>query len=82
MNLHYREKKLENLGFPREYIDIYLYTLTKDTSYLSEEYFIQYPTKRVVNAGLLRKTKEELLLLFGRLIIFNDLIDGDVFEKE
>ena len=75
-DLHYREKKLERMGLPQEYIDVYMYTITGNQTYLSEDYFIEYPSKRVVNSAKLRKTKEELLLLFGRMIIFNDLIEG------
>ena len=75
-DLHYREKKLERMGLPQEYIDVYMYTITGYQTYLSEDYFIEYPSKRVVNSAKLRKTKEELLLLFGRMIIFNDLIEG------
>jgi len=73
-DLHYRERKLKNMGLPQEYIDVYLYSITGNSQYLSEDYFSQYPTRKVINQSKVRKTKEELLLLFGRLIIFGELI--------
>lgn len=71
--IHYREIKLEKLGLPKDYIDVYMYIITGDNSYLSSDYFIQYPTRRVIHQSKIRKVKDELLLLFGRLLIFGDL---------
>lgn len=74
MRNHYREYKLKRYGLPDEYIDVYMYLITKDKSYLSQDYLVSYNKKTsMVNLSKLNKTKEELILLFGRLLIFGKL---------
>lgn len=77
MRNNYREYKLKKFGLPDEYIDVYMFLITNEKSYLPDDYIIRYPTGRtVVSSSKLNKTKEELLLLFGRLLIFGELGDS------
>lgn len=76
-DIDYREIKLKKLGLPDDYINVYLYLITRDSSFLTDEYKIAYPSRTVINASLLNKRKEELLLLFGRLLIYKNLIEEE-----
>ena len=69
-----REYKLKKYGLPDEYIDVYMYLITRDKSYLPTDYLLQYTDRaNLVSQGKLNKAKEELLLLFGRILIFGKL---------
>nr|DAW49796.1 MAG TPA: hypothetical protein [Caudoviricetes sp.] len=74
MRNNYREYKLKKYGLPDEYIDVYMYLITRDKSYLPTDYLLQYTDRaNLVSQGKLNKAKEELLLLFGRILIFGKL---------
>lgn len=61
-----RRKILREHKIPEDYIDLYLFIITKDIAYLPEQYKTQ---KNTFDKSKLRKGAQDLAILFGRIII-------------